>query len=130
MSQMRLSSDGLVHISIDELLSLRINHLVSGIDYCEGSPKDACGHETVITGHTEWMGHCDTSITIGWDWSFHGESNIFRWHRIGMPRTNVVLVDDFGNDKPWERNLEHIASVVDSLSWAKEVASVTGITLY
>jgi Domain of unknown function (DUF4902) len=126
---MRLSSEGLVHMSINELLSMPINHLVSGIDNGELAPAQACGQQTAISGHTEWVGEGDASITIGWDWCLESGGDRIALYRVGVPRTNVVLTDEDGRDRPWDTSLEHIASVVDALPWPRQVASVIGITL-
>jgi len=36
---------------------------------------------------------------------------------MGLPRSNVMLVDAAGYDAGWERNLELLATVVDALPW-------------
>lgn len=120
---MRVSQDGLIRASIDELLSLPIVHLMSGLDVEDRLPASACGRETTISGYTEWVTQTEPPITIGWDWYLcagTGAGNTC-CRRVGPPRANVMLVDDSGDDKPWHQNLECLGTVVDVLPWAEWV---------
>jgi len=127
MKVMKLASDGLVRISISELMSVPIVHLMSGADHVELLSEDACGRATVLCGHTEWVSQTDIVVSIGWDWRVDSIEGLLRWSRIGPPRTNVLLIDDNGFDKTWSQSLEHIGTIVDALPWAESVADVVGL---
>jgi hypothetical protein len=116
---MRLSSDGFIRVSIDELLSMPIVHLMSGIDVEEGLPTSACGRQTTISGYTEWVTRTEPAITIGWDWCLVTGAHDARFRRVGQPRTNVMVVNEAGEDVPWAQNLEYLGTVVDVLPCAE-----------
>ncbi|HEX6706156.1 MAG TPA: DUF4902 domain-containing protein [Albitalea sp.] len=120
-SFMQRSPDGYIRVSLDELLSLPIIHLMSGIDADEHLPTEACGRLTTICGYTEWVSETQPAITIGWDWCLAPDAYTGRRRRIGAPRTNVLLTDDSGADKPWPQSLECIGTVVDALPWSELV---------
>lgn len=118
---MRLCSDGLIRLSIDQLLSTPIVHLSSGSDVEDVRPESACGSSTTMSGFTEWGTRTLPAITIGWDWCIQTGQAAHRWSRVGLPRTNVMLVDGAGQDRPWAQNLEYLATVVDALPWVETV---------
>jgi Domain of unknown function (DUF4902) len=119
---MHLSPDGLVRVSIDELMSLPIVHLTSGFDADEGAATQACGSLTTISGYTEWISQTHPVITIGWDWLLVADCHEARCRRAGPPRANVMVVDSNGADRSWEQNLEFLGTVVDVLPWADVVS--------
>lgn len=114
---MQIASDGLVRLSIDELLSTTLEHLISGLDMESDSPNILCGRRTTISGFTEWVTRTTPFITLGWDWGVDVGCGGYRWIRLGWPRTNVLLIDEYGQDKPWQKSLEHLATIVDALPW-------------
>lgn len=118
---MRISSDGLIRLSIEELLSTPISHFVSGVDL-EGCQKlSSCGKATSISGYTEWVSKRAPIISIGWDWCIRLTSSGPLWTRVGLPRSNVMLVDATDGDADWEKNLEILATVVDALPWREHL---------
>jgi hypothetical protein len=130
---MQLSSDGLLRLSIDELLSLPIQHLVSGVDtdpVCASTAcVQACGRETVISGYTEWVSASLPAVSIGWDWQLQTSAaqQPLRCSRLGHPRTNVMLVYAAGGDTGWDKNLELLSTVVDALPWQDRLVRAVGL---
>ena len=127
---MQVSPDGLLRLSIDELLSLPIEHLISGLDGPEHGPlARVCGSETVISGYTEWVSTSFPAVSIGWDWELQllWHDRPFAWRRLGQPRTNVMLVYAAGGDTGWARNLELLSTVVDALPWQDRLVRAVGI---
>lgn len=123
MNSLQVSPDGLLRLSIDELLSLPIHHLMSAVDLM--APTTAmCGCETSISGYTEWVSSSCPVVSIGWDWhiSFHTASQPFAWARLGQPRSNVMLVYSSGSDTGWQKNLELLSTVVDALPWQEQLS--------
>lgn len=118
---MRISSDGLIHLSIEELLSTPISHFASGVDLEICQKLSTCGRVTSISGYTEWVSKSTPIISIGWDWCIHITSAGPLWARVGLPRTNVMLVDAASSDSTWERNLEILATVADALPWREHL---------
>lgn len=123
---MRVSTDGLVRLTLDELMSLPIFHLLSGVDVDDSCMRSSCGSPTTISGFTEWMSRTHPAVTLGWDWCLVLKSNVAFWTRLGEPRTNVLLIHEDGVEKTWAQSLEQVATVVDALPWADLVPEVLG----
>lgn len=117
---MHLSPDGLIRLTVDQLLSTPLEHLVSGVDLELNSVPSACGTQTLLSGYTEWISSKDRTISIGWDWRLQPLAEGVRWVRVGLPRSNLMLTQDTGDDTTWQGNLEILGTVVDALAW-KEV---------
>ena len=125
MNALQVSPDGLLRLSIDELLSVPIHHLMSAVDLDLVVPRTAvCGCETTISGYTEWVSASRPAVTIGWDWHIRlwTAQQPFAWTRLGQPRSNVMLVYSTGNDTGWHKNLELLATVVDALPWQEQLS--------
>lgn len=110
-------ADGFLRLSLDAMLSTRLHHLISGVDECRGSATGACGHVTDITGYTEWVSRTVPVVTLGWDWCMAAGAAEVRCVRVGLPRTNVLLIDEFAHDLDPNKSLEILATVVDAMSW-------------
>jgi hypothetical protein len=118
---MHIATDGLIRISIDELLSTTICHLLSGLDAATENPKRDCGRLTHISGFTDWSTGHMSPMLLGWDWRMVCISNQFHMRKIGLPRTNIQLIESNGRDTHWHKNLEYISTIIDSLSWKGRV---------
>lgn len=119
---MHIAASGLINISIGELLSTPIQHLDSGVDLDDRLEVGGCGAPTFISGCTEWLSVEDLVITIGWDWYINTATSLPCWTRLGLPRSNIVLVSDASDSASWTRNLKIIATVVDVLPWREQTA--------
>ncbi|WP_086925012.1 DUF4902 domain-containing protein [Variovorax sp. JS1663] len=114
------SLDGLLRLSAPALQTLQLTHLVSGIYEEHSSPTlQACGRPTRIAGYTEWIDAAGSPATLGWDWEIRCVPGQVRWHRVGLPFTNLLLVGDDQRDLPWQRSLECLAARVDVMAWAE-----------
>jgi hypothetical protein len=117
-----VAEDGLIRLTLRQMRALPLVHLLSGLDEFEPNvPR--CGSRTTITGYTEWLGGPSLDVTMGWDWRFEMAGPVPLWRRSGSPRSNVQLVDSYGRDMEWDRNLILLGSVVDALSWAEQARS-------
>jgi hypothetical protein len=114
---MRLSPDGLIRLTVDQLLSTPLQHLVSGVDLDPHVLPAVCGTQTSLSGYTEWISAQDPTISIGWDWRLQTLAAGVRWVRVGLPRSNLMLTHDTGSDTSWHGNLEILGTVVDALAW-------------
>ena len=117
-----LGNDGYVRLTLDEVLSVQFAHLVSGLDEdCEATVP--CGAPTTISGYTEWVGKTDPPLTVGWDWVIDPGRDKAHWRRVGLPRTNVLLVDRSSSDFDWYMSLQVLSTVVDALPWQDQAKS-------
>jgi Domain of unknown function (DUF4902) len=123
---MQVSTDGLIRLTLDELMSLPIRHLFSGVDGDPSLGPSSCGRPTTISGFTEWASHTQPLVTLGWDWCLSPTSGSLLWSRLGEPRTNVLLTHEDGAEKSWAQSLEELGTVVDALPWSDEVPKLLG----
>lgn len=121
---MHLSPDGLIRLTVDQLLSTRLEHLVSGVDPEPHRVPAACGTQTSLSGYTEWISTRDPTISIGWDWRLQTLACGVRWVRVGLPRSNLMLTQDTGADTSWHGNLEILGTIVDALAWREVLPQV------
>ena len=112
--------DGLLRLSSPALQTLQLKHLISGIYEEPILPAvQTCGRPTTIRGYTEWIDAAGSSATLGWDWEIRCLPGQIRWHRLSLPFTNVLLVNEDRRDFPWQRNLQRLAEWVDTLAWTE-----------
>ena len=121
---MQYTSDGFLRLPLDNVLSSRIIHIASGLDNERNIDTKSCGRVTSISGYTEWVSASKPAISLGWDWCLEERYGEVRCVRIGLPRSNVMLIDSKSRDYGWTRNLEILATVVDSISWAEHTRRV------
>ncbi len=113
----RLSSDdGFVRLSLDGILDVRLEHFLSGADH-DPRGRARCGVPTIICGYSEWVSRTTPRISLGWDWRLSSAQGLIGLVRVGLPRSNVMLIDRHGADYGWQHNLEALATVVDALPW-------------
>jgi hypothetical protein len=115
------TDDGFVRVSLDTMLSLPMRHLMSGLDE-DTLAQCRCGTPTSISGYMEWVGTSLSHISLGWDWRLEITNGVLRYVRVGLPRSNVMLVDERHFDYGWQRNLQALATVVDALQWQKKAS--------
>lgn len=111
-------------MSIAELLSTPITHLVSGVDVEDCQKLGTCGKATSLSGYTEWVSIQEPIISIGWDWCIQPTSSGLLWSRVGFPSSNVILIEDAGRDAGWKRSRDILATVVDALPWREQLPQV------
>lgn len=117
--------DGFLRVPLDEVLSTRMIHLISGLD--AASPADStCGMPATITGYTEWISEGSLGVSIGWDWRMDTQQGRIACIRVGLPRSNVMLVDAARRDYGWVKNLEVLATVVDAMPWSDVTRAAIG----
>lgn len=119
-------ADGFLRLSLDEIFSIRLHHLMSRIDE-EDANLAACGRVTSITGYTEWVSTTQPAVTLGWDWSMEWRQSEVYCVRLGMPRSNVMLVDNRRHDYGWRANLVVLAAIVDAIAWNQFTAEAINV---
>lgn len=120
---MNMNNMGLVQATLEELLNLSMQHFFSAVDLelSDLSINQRCGTVTVLTGYTEWMARAELLITIGWDWCVMAREQGIFWQRDELPRTNIQLLNKYGQAIVWEDNLRILATWVDSHIWQTDV---------
>lgn len=117
---MQLGSDGLVRLTLNEVLSTPMVHLTSGVDQEVPGHHPQCGTVTSLTGYTEWRSVAEPAIVMGWDWMSVYEQGRLRLARVGLPRCNIMLIDHASEDLDWHRQLEILGTVIDAMDWDRE----------
>lgn len=114
--------DGFLRVALTDLLSVHLFHQMSGLDDDDPQTPLRCGTATSIMGYTEWVGGEPAApISLGWDWRLDQDvCGDVTCVRVGLPRSNVMLVDVSNRDYGWNRNLEILATVVDAMPWADQ----------
>lgn len=110
------SDDGFVRLSLDAILGVPLEHYLSGTDR-DPLGRACCGMPTTICGYSEWVSRTTPLLSLGWDWHLSGVQGLIGLVRVGLPRSNVMLVDRHGIDYGWQHNLETLGTVVDALPW-------------
>lgn len=120
---MRLGTDGLVRLTLNEVLSTPMVHLTSGVDQEVPGLHPQCGTVTSLTGYTEWRSVAEPAIVMGWDWMSICECGNLRLARVGLPRCNIMLIDHTSEDLDWNKQLKILCSVIDAMDWDRETQS-------
>lgn len=113
------SSDGLLRLSRAALEQVRLTHLWSGLDDEAEAEAPRCGAASTLSGYTEWVSAQSSSLTLGWDWQLLPSPGQPRVVRLGLPRTNIQVLDECEQPLPWEDNLEVLAAYIDRIEWAE-----------
>jgi hypothetical protein len=111
--------DGYLRLGMLDLLQGDLHHVLSGMDEPVISALgERCGYRTEICGYTEWGSRTHPHLTIGWDWRLAASCNGVRCVRVGLPRSNLMLIGFEGGDLGGEAT-EHVLSAwVDTLPWS------------
>lgn len=112
-------NDGLLRLSRRELGDMQLMHLISGLDdeEPEAGNKPYCGGSVALCGYTEWVSAQNPQLTLGWDWQFDSSATSPRVVRLGLPRTNVLVVDSTEAPLPWDESLHVLARFIDTFDW-------------
>ena len=125
---MKLGADGLVRLTLDEVLSTPLSHLLSGVDDEVVGSRPQCGTRTTsLTGYTEWLSAEEPVIVVGWDWQGVFEHGRPRLKRVGPPRCNIMLIGHASEHVGWARQLEILGTVIDAMDWAPHTQATIGV---
>ena len=122
----RIADDGFVRMTLDAILTMRLEHLLSGVDRDDGEDRSKCGSLTAISGFSEWTSEASPYLSLGWDWRLSWEHGLIGLVRVGPPRSNIMLIDGHGIDYGWQRNFEVLGTVVDALPWRSDMDAALG----
>jgi hypothetical protein len=121
----RAAPDGYLRVSGRELLQVRLGHLLSGLDE---DPPDSLSRglgatHATLAGFTEWSEDRSPAVSVGWDWRAGGPRCAQQYLRIGLPRTNLMLIDVRGRDLGFDLTAHRVAQWLDRQPWQVTVAA-------
>jgi hypothetical protein len=96
-----------------------LQHLISNLDEDAPDQQPRCGGTTVVSGYTEWVSPVEPALSIGWDWQWRAGPGTGGMVRLGLPRTNILVVSEASVPLAWESSLEVLASLVDGMDWQR-----------
>lgn len=112
--------DGFLRVTLGRILELQFTHLMSDLVSDDTSPS-VDGMHVLAAGFSEWYCAGSRPISLGWDWVIEADRQEMRLERMGLPRSNVMLIDRRGFDYGWIESLKVLETVVDALPWRKEI---------
>lgn len=122
----KIDSDGYIRLRPDVLRGIPLVHLASGLD--EEEHDGAAGAAvSAIRGYTEWASASTPAISMGWDWRMETLVRPIRVVREESPRSNIMLVDELGNDIGPDKTASHLETLVETLDWKPIVIAAVGI---
>lgn len=114
-----MTSDGYLRLKPQELGSIPLQHLISNVDDEAVGEPPCCGGTTTLSGYTEWVSPVEPALSIGWDWEWRAAPGASGVVRLGLPRTNILVVSETSVPLPWEDSLEVLASLIDAIDWQR-----------
>lgn len=113
-----ISPDGYLCLKTQELGLIPLQHLISNVDDEVPGRTPCCGATTTLCGYTEWVSPVEPSLSIGWDWEWRAvpTSGVIR---LGLPRTNILVVSEASVPLPWEDSLQVLAHFIDAIDWQR-----------
>ncbi|RZL68252.1 MAG: DUF4902 domain-containing protein [Variovorax sp.] len=112
-------NDGLLRLGRQDLAGIQLMHLISGLDddLEPEASQPMCGASASFSGYTEWVSAQEPRLTLGWDWHLEEGSTTPRVVRLGLPRTNVQVLDGTDKPLPWNESLHVLATFIDTMDW-------------
>lgn len=114
-----MSPDGYLRLKPQELGCIPLQHLISNVDEEAPGQAPCCGAATTLSGYTEWVSPVEPSLSIGWDWEWRTLPGTSEMVRLGLPRTNILVVSETSVPLPWEDSLEILAHFIDAIDWQR-----------
>lgn len=111
------STDGYIRLTQEQLASLKLVHLISGLDDPAGNGAG------IVTGYTEWVSPMNgegAAISIGWDWQLQRIEGVSSLARIGIPRSNLMMQDSSKADLGQTQTETILATFVDRSLWQND----------
>ena len=86
---------------------------MSGLDDAGGVPTPWA---TALSGTR--VGLCVTPrLSLGWDWQLEAPRRHRQSRRLGLPHTNILLLDRDRAALPWNESLQVLANFIDGFNW-------------
>ncbi|MDS7957192.1 MULTISPECIES: DUF4902 domain-containing protein [unclassified Acinetobacter] len=107
-----ISADGFIRMNENQLMNYPLQHLISIVESTQIEDS-----QILYYGFTEWVTSLTPALSTGWDWEFIEYNGITSIKRIGLPRSNIMLVDVSGTDIGFEVTETLIEKKIDTLFW-------------
>lgn len=114
-----LSGDSYIRLTLENFLAVPLVHLLSGLDDDRPLlPKQGACHFN-ISGYTEWVSNTMPAITLGWDWGLDASQGPPLYVRLGIARSNIMLVNALTHDLGAAKTSMLLEAAIDALDWRK-----------
>ncbi|NUF15584.1 DUF4902 domain-containing protein [Acinetobacter lactucae] len=107
-----ISADGFIRMNENQLMNYSLQHVLSIVESTQIEDS-----QIVYCGFTEWATLKTPALSTGWDWEFIEENGFASLKRIGIPRSNIMIVDVSGTDIGFEVTESLIEKKIDTLFW-------------
>ncbi|OCY51543.1 DUF4902 domain-containing protein [Acinetobacter pittii] len=107
-----ISADGFIRLNENQLMNYPLQHLISIVESTQIEDS-----QILYYGFTEWVTSLTPALSTGWDWEFIEYNGITSIKRIGLPRSNIMIVDLSGTDIGLEVTETLIEKKIDTLFW-------------
>ena len=107
-----ISTDGFIRMNENQLMNYPLQHLISTVESTQIEDSQILSY-----GFTEWATSLTPALSTGWDWEFVEQDGIASLKRIGLPRSNIMIVDISGTDIGFDVTETLIEKKIDSLFW-------------
>ena len=107
-----ISTDGFIRMNENQLMNYPLQHLISIVESTQIEDS-----QILYYGFTEWVTSLTPALSTGWDWEFIEYNGITSIKRIGLPRSNIMIVDVSGTDIGFEVTETLIEKKIDTLFW-------------
>ncbi|USP40391.1 DUF4902 domain-containing protein [Acinetobacter sp. XS-4] len=107
-----ISTDGFIRMNENQLMNYPLQHLISIVESTQIEDS-----QILYYGFTEWATSLTPALSTGWDWEFVEQNGIASLKRIGLPRSNIMIVDVSGTDIGFDITETLIEKKIDTLFW-------------
>ncbi|SEO77360.1 DUF4902 domain-containing protein [Acinetobacter sp. yr461] len=107
-----ISTDGFIRMNENQLMNYPLQHLISTVESTQIEDS-----QILYYGFTEWATSLTPALSTGWDWEFVEQNGIASLKRIGLPRSNIMIVDVSGADIGFDVTETLIKKKIDTLFW-------------
>ncbi|MEQ1161612.1 DUF4902 domain-containing protein [Acinetobacter calcoaceticus] len=111
-SDFSISTDGFIRMNENQLMNYPLQHLISTVESTQIEDS-----QILYYGFTEWATSLTPALSTGWDWEFVEQDGIASLKRIGLPRSNIMIVDISGADIGFDVTETLIEKKIDTLFW-------------
>ncbi|MDR6798179.1 DUF4902 domain-containing protein [Acinetobacter calcoaceticus] len=107
-----ISTDGFIRMNENQLMNYPLQHLISTVESTRIEDS-----QILYYGFTEWATSLTPALSTGWDWEFVEQDGIASLKRIGLPRSNIMIVDISGTDIGCDITETLMEKKIDTLFW-------------
>ena len=119
-----ISTDGFIRMNENQLMNHPLQHLISIVETTQIEDS-----QILYCGFTEWATSRSPALSTGWDWELVEKNGIASLKRIGLPRSNIMIIDISGTDIGLDVTETLIEKKIDSLFWEQFIYAQIKIPL-